>query len=376
MVDHYTPEPDRDAGSRTMIEMIRTFQAMGYIVKFWPANHYLDPHYAPPLQRMGVEVLYGPYERSLDDWLKENGRELDVTLLSRPRELIAALGPVRRHTLCDVLYYGHDLHFARQQREAEIMQKPEKAKGARKLFEIERTLWRSVDATLYPSQDEIDEVLKFEPGAVAFAMPAYCFDRSAERTTVTEGARIVFVAGFAHPPNVDAAVWFVQEVFPLVLAARPDARLSLVGSNPTEEVQALASEWVEVTGWISSEELKARYDSARVAVVPLRFGAGVKLKVVEALNEGVPLVTTPAGAQGLAGLADIAAVCEAPEVFAGETLKLLNAGDDTWLRASHSGAAFVQSRFGRPAMRAVLEGAIEAAKVHRAGRAAAQLSTG
>ena len=375
IVDHYTPEPDRDAGSRTMMEMIRTFQSMDYVVKFWPVNHHFNPLYTPALQRMGVEQLYGPYERSLEDWLKENGRDLDLTLLSRPRESLAALGPVRSYTRAPVLYYGHDLHYARQEREAEIMGKPEKANGARKLFEIERSLWRSVDATLYPSQDEIDEVLKFEPGVVALATPAYCFDRFADRRTATPGARIVFVAGFAHPPNVDAAQWFVREVFPRVRKARPDVRLALVGSNPTDEVKALASDEVEVTGWISSEDLQARYDGARVAVVPLRFGAGVKLKVVEALNEGAPLVTTPVGAQGLPGLTDVAAVRETPEAFAEATLRLLNASDDDWLAASRQGVAFVQSRFGRSAMRQALETAILAAEACRHGRAAEQRSS-
>ena len=362
IVDHYAPEPDRDAGSRTMIEMIRTFQSMNYVVKFWPDNKAYNPKYTPPLQRMGVEVLYKPYVESLEDWLEQNGGDIDLVLLSRPRELTRALPAVRRFTEAPVLYYGHDLHFQRQQRESEVMNKPEKAKGARKLFELERNLWRDTDATIYPSQDEINEVRRIEPATAAFAMSAYVFDRFSDRPVAAPGARIIFVAGFAHPPNVDAAVWLVDQVFPLILKARPDASLTLIGSNPSEEVVALSSDRVDATGWVSDEELRERYLSARVAVVPLRFGAGVKLKVVEAMAEGAPLVTTPVGAQGLPGLEEAVSVRESAEDFAEEVLRYLNASDYAWLEASRRGVAYAKARFGRAAMRKPLEKAIEAAK--------------
>ena len=213
IVDHYVPEPDRDAGSRTMIEIVRTFLSMGYLVKFWPDNKHYHPTYTPQLQRMGVEALYDPFVNSLEDWLRQNGAEIDLVLLSRPRESGRALKPVRRFTRAPVLYYGHDLHHVRQQHEAEVMNKPEKAKGARKLCDLERRIWRETDATIYPSQEEVDRVLQLEPETAAFAMPAYCFEGFARREQATAGAEIVFVAGFAHPPNIDAALWLAGAVF-------------------------------------------------------------------------------------------------------------------------------------------------------------------
>ncbi len=362
IVDHFTPEPDRDAGSRTMMQLIRTLQSMGSLVKFWPENRSFHPKYTPLLQRLGVETLYGPYVTSLDDWLKENGQEIDLVVLSRPRVAKAALEAVRKRTRAPVLYYGHDLHFVRQQREAELMNKPEKAKGAAKLFDIERSLWRDADASIYLSQDEVNEVLQLEPQSAAFAVPGYGFDHVANRRRPTRGARLLFVAGFAHPPNVDAAIWLAKEIFPRIAETRPDAMLSLVGSSPTEEVQALAGARIEVTGWISSEELAARYADARVAIVPLRFGAGVKLKAVEALSEGIPLVTTAVGAQGLPGFSEVASVCEDAAAIADATLRWLDASDEDWLDASHRGAAFVEQHFGRAAMRAPLQLAIDAAE--------------
>ena len=127
-------------------------------------------------------------------------------------------------------------------------------------------------------------------------------------------SKIIFVAGFAHPPNVDAAIWFVKEILPLIKRRRPEVCLSPIGSAPTDDVRRLAGSCIEVTEWVSADELAARYADARVAVVPLRFGAG-EPKVIEALVEGVPLVTTPVGAQGLIGIEDVVPVTEDAQLF-------------------------------------------------------------
>ena len=136
----------------------------------------------------------------------------------------------------------------------------------------------------------------------------YCFEHFASPRTAPQRPEIIFIAGFGHPPNEDAAIWLVTEVLPLIRAEVPDAQLSIIGSNPTERVRALVGEGVVMFANVSDSELRAAYDRARVAVVPLRCGAGVKLKVVEALRAGVPLVTTPVGAQGLPGLSQVVAV--------------------------------------------------------------------
>jgi glycosyltransferase involved in cell wall biosynthesis len=121
-------------------------------------------------------------------------------------------------------------------------------------------------------------------------------------------------------------------------------------------VRLLAGDRVHVTGFVSDADLANRYAQARVAVVPLRFGAGVKSKVIEALQRGLPLITTQTGAQGLEGLAEVAAVADTAAAIAGEVLRLLR-DDDRWHRASRDGAEFARARFSRDAMRDSLLGA-------------------
>ncbi|MEN5393319.1 glycosyltransferase family 4 protein [Stenotrophomonas sp. TWI377] len=165
------------------------------------------------------------------------------------------------------------------------------------------------------------------------------------------------MAGFAHAPNVDAALWFVREVFPLVRSEAPGVRLSLVGSNPRPEVLAMASEDIEVTGYVNDAALEERYRRARVAVAPLRFGGGVKGKVLESLQYGLPCVTTSVGMQGLADASSFMQVADAPEPMAARILALLR-DDAHWSQVSSAERAFIRRYYSHDALWGVLSAAI------------------
>jgi glycosyltransferase involved in cell wall biosynthesis len=175
----------------------------------------------------------------------------------------------------------------------------------------------------------------------------------AEAPGPEQRAGVLFVAGFAHPPNVDAAKWLVDQIMPIVRARIPGVHLWLAGSNPTDEVKALTSSDVTVTGYVPDDELGSLYRSCRVAVVPLRFGAGVKHKVLEAMHLGVPLVTTSVGAQGLCGLHEAAAVADDAHAVADAIVSLLT-DDVSWLASSRAGSTYVTVRYSSDAMMKVL----------------------
>ncbi|TWI14262.1 glycosyltransferase [Aerolutibacter ruishenii] len=355
VVDHYVPQPDRDAGSRTMFAFLQRLVEAGCVVKFWPENLHRDPEYSPALQRMGVEVYYGRgWKGGFERLMREHGGSFDAVLLSRPHVAAPLVDVVRRHCRGRIVYYGHDLHFRRMQDEARVLgtgTAPDAACAA--MEAMERGLWRASDVVLYPSDDEAMQVKALEPGVDARGINAYAWDDFVGGAEPDARAGVLFVAGFGHPPNVDAAQWLVEAIMPHVWAVHPDVRVALVGSNPTERVRALAGSRVEVTGFVSDAELARRYGSARVAAVPLRFGAGVKSKVVEALQQGLPLVTTTVGAQGLPGLASVADVHDDEQAIAQAIVALL--GDDArWRKASRAGAEYVSARYSRQAMAAAL----------------------
>jgi hypothetical protein len=218
-------------------------------------------------------------------------------------------------------------------------------------------VWRRVDAVLYPSQQEVDRVSALEPKARVHVVQPYAFARVAATRTAPSGAIVVFVAGFAHPPNEDAAIWLVREIMPRVRQLVPNATLAIVGSHPTARVRALADATTTIHADVTGAELQAWYARARVAVVPLRQGAGVKRKVVEAMSEGLPLVTTPVGAQGLPDIEAAAAVCSTPDTIANAVVTLLR-NDALWRMHSNLGANYVSARFSPDSLRASLLAAI------------------
>ncbi|HBK06729.1 MAG TPA: glycosyl hydrolase family 1 [Acetobacteraceae bacterium] len=358
VVDHYVPTPDRDAGSRTMISCLEILLEAGWVVKFWPHNLAYSPGYTEALQAMGIEVFHGPGHPSFEAWIKEAGKELDMVLVSRPDVAEDVIPVIRRHAAAPVIYYGHDLHFRRMGLQAAVTSDNALRRAAELMRVRECAIWRQADVSLYLSEEEAQMAAALQPGARIRAVIPYCFDQFADRRDAPTNQEIVFIAGFGHPPNEDAAVWFATDILPLIRTEVPEARLSIIGSNPTQRVRALARDGVTIDADVTDAELQAAYARARVAVVPLRCGAGVKLKVVEALRTGLPLVTTPVGAQGLPGLSEVASVCADPATFAAAVVTL--ARDDLeWEKRSLQQTAFARARFSRRAMRESLLAALD-----------------
>jgi O-antigen biosynthesis protein len=350
VIDHYVPEPDRDAGSRTIRCCIQALQAAGMIVKFWPHNLHYSPGYTDALQDLGVEVAYGGDGSTFRQWIADNGVDVDHVLLSRPDVAAAFIPEIRRIGSCRLIYYGHDLHFRRMQRQAEVLRDTSLARAADRMERLERSVWREVDVVLYPSDEEAAIVLDVEPGVTARAILPYCFADFAAPREATPDPVMLFVGGFAHGPNQEAVLWFVDHVLPLIRERCPATKLAIVGSNPSSRVLGLAGNGISVAANVSDAELREFYRTSRVAVVPLRYGAGVKLKVVEALCEGLPLVTTSIGAQGLPGLDQVVSICEGPRSFADAVCKLLD-DDGLWVRQCAAQVAYAAERYSESAFR-------------------------
>ena len=347
VVDHYIPQPDQDAGSRTMLAIIECLQYAGYVVKFWPDNLAYDPEYTASLQSMGVEVFYG-FGVYFDDWIEQNGHAISLALLSRPAFAARYIGPLRRHSKATVVYYGHDLHFQRMGMDAQRTGDAQAAIDAAAIEEIEKSVWRRADVVLYPSPEET--AVASSLSARAATIVPYAYEEFGDDREPAPNHEILFVAGFGHPPNVDAAVWLANDVMKLIWAQVPDATLSLVGANPSQAVRSLATARVEVRGRVSEDELRARYARARIAMVPLRTGAGVKSKVVEALREGLPLVTTSVGAQGLPGIEKCVGIADDARGLADAAVKLL-LDDALWREASRLQLEYAHAHFSRAAFR-------------------------
>ena len=155
---------------------------------------------------------------------------------------------------------------------------------------------------------------------------------------------IAFVGSMSYHANVDAALYFAREVWPELLARRPDLEFTIVGSNPTAEVQALrAQRGIIVTGTV--DDVRPYYHQALAVVVPLRVGGGTRLKVLEAMASGTPVISTTLGAEGLAvthGRDIILADSGAAFVEAVLQLRTIN---EQWRQLAARGQELVSSRY-------------------------------
>jgi glycosyltransferase involved in cell wall biosynthesis len=164
---------------------------------------------------------------------------------------------------------------------------------------------------------------------------------------------------------VDAVVWFVEAIFPLIKQQEPEARFIIAGANPGPEVRDLAREDVIVTGMI--DDLRDVFDRTRVFACCLRIGAGTKGKVSTAMSYGLPVVSTACGAEGMELVPDSEVLlADEPAAFAAACLKLYR-DEPLWQRLSEAGQTLVREKHSLEMGRRVLEQAIETGLRHQLG---------
>jgi GT2 family glycosyltransferase/ubiquinone/menaquinone biosynthesis C-methylase UbiE len=313
-IDHYVPFFDKDAGSRSTFMYVTAMVKLGYNVKFLGANFFPHQPYTQILQNLGVEVLHGDrFARNWTRWFNDNAQYIDTIYLHRPHiteDFIDQLLQLKKRP--KLVYFGHDLHFLRALREFEITKDPSLKKESEDWYRREMTIYDQVDLVLYPSDQEVLKLQQERPGINIKQLPLYQLNSPKPYTQAGRNG-ILFVGGFNHKPNVDGLLWFVRNVFPLVTV---NTSFHIVGSSAPQEILNLASERILVHGYISDDELSRLYLECRISVVPLRYGAGVKGKVLEAMQAGIPLVTTSIGAEGIPEAESIFAIADEGKEFA------------------------------------------------------------
>jgi len=347
IVDHYVPHYDKDAGGKCTFMYTSLFAKMGYQVTFIGDNFFKHEPYTTELQQKGVEVIYGNYYyKNWKTWLRDNAHYFDFVYLNRPHIAPKYIDIIRRNSQAKIVYFGHDLHYLREYRQYQIEKNPELLRSSEE--------WKKKEFELFNKADVIHVVGSYEQQVIQNEVrnkpvrniPLYIYDNILDDINKDFSQRkdIIFVGGFGHPPNIDAVLWFGKEVFPKILEKYPDMKWYVVGSKVTPEIQALASENVIIKGFVPDEELDAMYRECRMAVVPLRVGAGVKGKVVEAAYYQIPLITTTIGAEGLSTEEGAFLVEDDTQKMAQLVIDLYE-DNDKLKTISDNGVKFIQKNF-------------------------------
>ena len=359
IVDSLTPTPDRDSGSVRMTALMRLLLAEGCAVSFFSEARQHDGQYTRALQQLGVQACWQPWLGNLPRWLAEHGRRFDAIIGSRHYVLSPLLPLLRAHAAQAIIVFDTvDLHFLREQREAEQTRDGNQKRRAQRTRSSELALIEKTDLTWVVSHDEKALLATLLPNARVKVLSN--IHELANVSTPFERRRdLLFVGSYRHPPNIDAALWLADEIFPHIRAHRPDISLHLVGDYAPTSVSELGQrDGIVFLGHVP--DLDALLDRTRINLAPLRYGAGVKGKVSQSLARGLPVVATTCAVEGMhLDNDEEALVADDPAAFAAAVLRLYDDAN-LWQKLSERGQQHIRRHFSEDAARAMIRELLDA----------------
>ncbi|MCF1456667.1 MAG: glycosyltransferase [Shewanella sp.] len=327
VIDYATPDQHADAGSYAAIQEMKLLQKLGMKLTFLPENMAHMGKLTRELQRMGVEALYAPFYSSVFDVIERRIQEFDAIYITRYSVAEKYIEQIRARTQAKIIFNNADLHFLRELRAADTTGEYS-IEQALETRSRELEVMRKVDAILSYNETEHAVIQSHNlRGDNIFKCP-WVLTPKPEGKPFEQREGIAFLGGFRHHPNVEAVKWFVASVMPELVKQDPRIRFYVYGSNPTEEIEALASEHVIIKGFV--ENLDDVFFNHKVIVAPLLSGAGIKGKVLEAMSYGVPQVLTKVAAEATGLSHKISAwIQDEPKLMA-EGIISLQTEKETW----------------------------------------------
>jgi glycosyltransferase involved in cell wall biosynthesis len=358
VIDERLPMSGRDAGSQAVLSHMRALQRLGYAVSFVAAEEMTGGEAdRAALDAAGVACCAAPFYASAEDVLRRQAACFDVVYLHRAGIATRYLGLARRYMpRARIVYSVADLHHVRLERQAVAEERPELLAASRRMRLEECVAAWSADGVITHSADEAEILRHAVPEARVHQVPWAVAERA---TSVPFAARrgVAFIGSYTHTPNVDAARWLVEAVMPLIWQIDPDIECLLVGSGMPDMIRRLAGPGVVVLGEVV--DLGSVFDRVRLSVAPLRYGAGVKGKVLDSLAAGVPCVMTPIAAEGLALPAELQAlVREDPALLAG-LICHLHRDEAAHNQVARAGLAMIRENHNESVVTDSLRAAIE-----------------
>lgn len=218
----------------------------------------------------------------------------------------------------------------------------------------EQACWRRADACLLTSAREEKILRGLLPGKMTAVAPnGVDIEFYQPQTAPVEPDSLIFTGLMSYRPNIDGVVYFVEEILPLIHQSRPQVTLSVVGAGAGKEVERFAGERVKVVGAVP--DMRPYLARAAVVIVPLRMGSGTRLKVLEGLAMGKPLVSTAVGCEGIhVQNEEHLLIADPPQAFADAVLRALT-DPDLADALSRNGRSLVEREYGWASIAAHLE---------------------
>ena len=346
VIDLCTPTPDQDSGSIDTFNIMLLLREMGFQVTFIPSDNFLYmPKYTERLQRLGIEVLYAPYETSVKHHLKLYGDRYELAYLFRPQVANLYIEKIREYCpRAKILFHTVDLHFLRMERQAKLGADVQLEKAAVNMKNLELSLIKSADVSIVLGKQEYDLLTENSLFTEKIRLMPYARGLKKSNASFSQRKDILFIGGFQHHPNIDAIKYFVNEIMPILRSKEKGITLYVVGSNPTQEIINLGSDDVKILGFV--EDLSPLLNLVKASIAPLQYGAGIKGKVGTSMASGIPVIATSIAAEGMDVIDDLnIMIADDPREFA-EKITLIYKNEDLWIRIRNHGLAYAEKRWG------------------------------
>lgn len=373
IIDDIPPLPDRAAGALRHYHTLKQMLNLGYKVTYvhLMGKQYADESaskYIIEFKMRGVEFIWFNYEYWYDFRNSDLGKEYIKTLVNslelndRSFDFVyIAFWHIAEYFIdliksqipsVPILIDTMDIHYLREEREAELTKDNSLKLKAKENKKRELAVYSKADVITTVTEADRSELRNHIKNKPIFILTDV-HDPRENTPTFQDRKDLIFVGNFNHKPNEDAVLFFSNEIFPLIKSKLPEIKFYIVGNNPTEKILALNSVDIIVTGWVP--DVKEYIDKCRVEVVPLRYGAGNKGKVGEALSSGIPIVTTLIGAEGMGIENGVHAfICNEPKSFAEKVVELYQ-NQELWYTFSEQGKKLIASQYSSELMRKRLQ---------------------
>ncbi|MEO0927721.1 MAG: tetratricopeptide repeat protein, partial [Cyanobacteria bacterium J06643_13] len=300
VVDSYMPIYDRESGSRRLFELLKIFKSLNYHVIFAADNGMKSEPYTSVLQNLEIEVLYiqNGYGTSIKSQIESRLPLIDIAWICRPELNQKYASLIRQQPEIKLIYDTIDLHYLRLKRAWELssVKSPEVSAEWSDMQSKELKMAHQADLTITITSIE-QQILADQSVNNIAVVPNIHTPYQGNIPGFASRSGILFIGSYNHPPNIDAVLWLCREIMPLVWARNPKITVTLLGNNPNEEVMALKSDRVIVTGYV--DDVSSYFLSHKLSVSPLRYGAGMKGKIGQSLEYSLPVVSTKIGTEGM-----------------------------------------------------------------------------
>ena len=370
VIDLFIPVFNRASGSLRAFQLLKMLRELGYGVTFLSKYPQYADEYAPHLEELSIEVIAGDplalqatggyalcplvnYEDVLA------GRKWDLAIISFWDNAEYYLPLLRKHLAgTPIVVDTVDIVFLRKIREAELRSDEKLLAEALANKQREIEIYRQADRLWVVTDADHAAVQDYVPG-IPVDVVSNIHPPVLDSKEFASTKNLLFVGNFWHLPNVDAIKVFCDLILPLIRRKRPDIKLQIAGDNAPESIKRYQSECINFLGHVP--DLAPLLRSARVSVAPLRYGAGMKGKIGEALSYGLPVVTTKIGAEGMHLIhEEDAMIADTPRGFADAVLRLYEE-EPLWAKLSLNGKVKVERNWGYEAVKPRAAAAVEAA---------------